>query len=156
MIISNNEIKNMSDNEKILEPIVISNLYRTNKIKIENSELFKHIFIKLIKLWETSFFGKKFYKVKEDIYGHFEWALNKIIEELYNSSIILNIKTKLKEYLYEFYYNNFHTNDTHSSFDKMFIDIYYITNFFGNKTASQLNEYIKLYHLFNSSIVYIK
>lgn len=133
----------------------ISLLYTTHNIKYEKCELFNDFIQSLIILIFDTYMGDDITDKSEQI-NHFKWCWNKNIENFKKEGIgIADIKlyNYFLEFMLEVYYpirKKEENEKAHSNILKLWAYIFDYTN---NKSKSDMDTFIEVYKLLESSVI---
>lgn len=150
MINYNSTSKN-SGKPKITE-IEMYNSYHKHNITIERANCYKEFTLRLITHIHDTYFGNDFIFEDEDIRGHFNWCYNKTVDEFLDIGINFKENDTLYNYFIKHYYKYFYKVETQNKE----VDIKIFTKIFDYKKIKsnfELDEFIKLYTIFNKSFI---
>ena len=128
-------------------------LYRANNIKYERCNLYHDFIMSLNKTINDTYLGSDYINSEKEVAQHFNWCVDKVIDNFKEEDIIFEDTIKIKEYFYFFYSEIFY-----KSGDKINIlsklnnlgDLSF--NYHRLKSRSDIDVLIELYKLLDKSL----
>ena len=128
-------------------------LYRANNIKYERCNLYCDFIMSLNKMINDTYLGSDYINTEKEIIQHFNWCIDKVIDNFKEEKIIFQDITQVKEYFYFFYYEIFYkTVDKKNLFDRLNKLGELSFNYHRLKSRSDIDVLIELYKLLDKSL----
>jgi hypothetical protein len=120
-------------------------------------EIYKDFAINLLNYIMDFYLDKDTLSDDGDIKNHYTWCYNKVCDEFIKENINFKNNEKLKDYFYQFYYDQFYKRDTgkdtqaitYGFYEKFWRNIFEIDK---QKNKNTINTLIELYNIFDESI----
>jgi len=128
-------------------------LYRANNIKYERCNLYYDFIMSLNKTINDTYLGSDYINSEKEIMQHFNWCIDKVIDNFKEENIIFEDMTQIKEYFYFFYYEIFYkSSDKKNILSKLnnLGDLSF--NYHRLKSRSDIDVLIELYKLLDKSL----
>ena len=128
-------------------------LYRANNIKYERCNLYYDFIMSLNKMINDTYLGSDYINTEKEITQHFNWCIDKVIDNFKEENIIFEDMTQIKEYFYFFYYEIFYkSSDKKNILSKLnnLGDLSF--NYHRLKSRSDIDVLIELYKLLDKSL----
>lgn len=128
-------------------------LYKANNICYERCGLYSDFLQSLMELIRNTYLGDDVVKTSKDKESHFNWCLNKIIENFKLESIEFTKTTEVYELLHSYAIDFFYVEKEKSSLnDKMIKYWEHIFKYSGIKTKSELDLMVDVYRILEKSL----
>ncbi len=128
-------------------------LYRANNICYERCNLYSDFLQSLMDLIKTTYLGDDVVKTINDKESHFNWCLNKVIEnfksELINFTKTGDLHELLHSYVFDFFYNDKNKDDLNDKIVKYWQHIF---KYSAIKTKSELDAMVDVYKILEKSL----
>jgi hypothetical protein len=137
---------------KIYNEMELMKEFKANNIIKDRLELYKDFVVNLICYAHTTYFGKDFLKIEEDIKGHFNWSFNKVISDFKSEGIIFQCNDELYEYFYEYFSRQFYSYDNPpeiKDYIAFWNDIFYVAP---KKKKEVMKVLVDLYQIFDNAL----
>lgn len=128
-------------------------IYKRKNILFERLNHIQDFYLLINKYIFSTYLGKESIKSKKDIEGHFNWCLQKTIEDFDKIGIKYKDTTEIYDYLYEFYKNEVYYNElpiNEMITKKMILNL---TSFHAEKRRLVLEDTLILYEMFNKNFL---
>lgn len=116
-------------------------------------EIYKDFTINLINYIIDFYLDKITLSADVDIQNHFNWCYNKVCDEFQKEGLDFSKNKKLREYFYQFYYNQFYKRENQdislAFYDKFWRNIFEIDK---QKNRNVINTMVELYNIFDTSV----
>lgn len=142
----------------VLRPLTeeeLTLLYKANDICYERCYLYSDFLQSLMKVVKNTYLGDDVMIETKDKESHFNWCLNKVIEDFNSEYINFSKTTELYEllhgYSFDFFYDQ---NEKESLTDKMVKYWEHIFKYSAIKTKSELDTMVEVYKILESSLFF--
>jgi len=144
----------------VLRPLTdeeLTLLYRANNICYERCNLYSDFLQSLMALVKNTYLGDDVVLSIKDKESHFNWCLNKIIENFKLETINFTKTTDLYELLYSYSFDFFYNEkDKDNLTDKMIKYWEHIFKYSAIKTKSELDTMVDIYKIMEKSLFMIE
>ena len=131
----------------------ISLLYRANNVNYEKCGLYYDFLDSFFLLIYETYLGNDFIHEEQER-GHFNWCLNKVVDNFRSEGIIFNVTDEFKEISFSFVRDMFYRQkDTDINGDKMIRYWNHIFKYEGVKSKSDIDDFLKMYKILDSSLI---
>ena len=128
-------------------------LYKANDIKFDRCNLYYDFIKSLNQNIIDTFLGDEYIHTEKDIFGHYNWCFNKVVDDFKYENIFFDDMEKIKDYFLYFYEELFY-KDLDKSLEKInkLADLSF--NYYRLKSKSDIDILIELYKMFDKSLLY--
>lgn len=133
----------------------IRDIYYAEDIIIEKCELYMNFVETLCGYIHDTYLGQEHIKTIEDIEGHIKWCYNKTRREFFTYGFHFTFDDDLYKYFKELLIICYYSTNKVDKFKTLVSEVNYwknILDFSGQKSESDLEDMVYLYHLFDNSL----
>lgn len=128
-------------------------LYRANNICYERCNLYSEFLQSLVELVKNTYLGDDVIKTISDKESHFNWCLNKNIDNFKQEEINFTKTTELYEFLHSYTFDFFYNEkDKNSLNDKIVKYWAHLFKYSAIKTKSELDTMVDIYKILEKSL----
>ena len=128
-------------------------LYRANNIKYERCNLYYDFIMSLNKIINVTYLGSDYINSEKEITQHFNWCIDKVIDNFKEENIVFDDMTQIKEYFYFFYYEIFYKSQDKKNILSKLNNLGDLSfNYHRLKSRSDIDVLIELYKLLDKSL----
>lgn len=128
-------------------------LYRANNIKYERCNLYYDFIVSLNKIINDTYLGSDYINSEKEVVQHFNWCIDKVINNFKEENIIFEDTIGVKEYFYFFYNEIFYKSEDRLNILNKLNDLGNISfNYHRLKSRSDIDIFIELYKLLDKSL----
>jgi len=131
----------------------INLIYRANNVTYERCYLYYDFLTSFFTLVKETYLGEEYINGEQEK-NHFNWCLNKVIEDFKKEDINFKIKDDFKDlcftYVKEIFYEE---TDKEIHGDRMIKFWHHIFKYEGIKTKSDMDAFIQMYRILDSSLL---
>jgi hypothetical protein len=135
----------------------MSNDSKRYQIIKDRVEIYKDFTLNLLYYIQKYYLDKECLSMDEDIYNHFSWCFRKVCNEFLLEEIDFTKNENLKQYFYNYYYNQFYKIDKENMnqntsleyYERFWEGIFKISN---DKNKNVLNILVEIYNIYDKSI----
>mgnify|MGYP003652076722 CR=1 FL=1 len=128
-------------------------LYRANNIKYERCNLYYDFIVSLNKIINDTYLGSEYINSEKEVVQHFNWCIDKVINNFKEENIIFEDTIGVKEYFYFFYNEIFYKSEDRLNILNKLNDLGNISfNYHRLKSRSDIDIFIELYKLLDKSL----